>query len=260
MIKAHLPEDWRSELDGYDWHQQTIGDSAASVFRLEAAGSPTLFLKLEPAGPFAEMPAEEARLRWLATMGIRCPAVRRMETRADRNWLLMTALRGTDCASLGPHYAEITVSSVANALRQLHALDVHVCPFDHRLTTRMAHARTRALAGAVDETDFDDAHLGMTAIDLFEKLAASQPKSEDLVVTHGDACLPNMILDGEEFSGFIDCARLGVADRYQDLALAARSIAYNLGAQWAEPFFLRYGVSEPDRSKLAFYPLLDEFF
>jgi len=230
------------------------------VFRLEAAGRPTLFLKLEPTGPFAEIPAEEARLRWLAAMGIRCPDVRRMETCADRNWLVMTALRGTNCASLGPHCAEIIVSSAANALRQLHAVDVHACPFDRRLTTCIAHARTRALAGAVDETDFDDEYLGMTALDLFEKMIASQPKSEDLVVTHGDACLPNMILDGEDFSGFIDCARLGVADRYQDLALAARSIACNLGAQWVQPFFLRYGVSEPEPSKLAFYRMLDEFF
>src|SRR5262245_40639594 len=132
MMKAQLPEGWRAELDGYDWHQQTIGDSTASVFRLAASGKPTLFLKLEPARPFAEIPAEEARLRWLATMGIRCPAVRRMETCADRNWLLMTALRGTDCASLGPQYAEIIVSSVANALRHLHALDIHACPFDRR--------------------------------------------------------------------------------------------------------------------------------
>src|SRR5262249_13137589 len=135
-MKVHLPQGWQSALDGYDWHQQTIGDSAASVFRLEAAGRPTLFLKMEPPGPFAEIPAEEARLRWLTTKGIRCPAVRRIETCADRNWLLMTALRGTDCASLGPQSAEKIVSSAADALRQLHALDVRACPFDHRLTTR----------------------------------------------------------------------------------------------------------------------------
>ena len=46
-------------------------------------------------------------------------------------------------------------------------------------------------------------------------------------VVHGDYCLPNIILKEHTVSGYIDVALAGVGDRYQDLALAVRSLAYN---------------------------------
>ncbi|QCI63587.1 aminoglycoside 3'-phosphotransferase [Phreatobacter stygius] len=132
--------------------------------------------------------------------------------------------------------------------------------FDHRLDHRLAAARARMAAGLVDETDFDDERLGRPLPDLYRQLIADRPPSEMLVVTHGDACLPNLIAGETGFAGFIDCGRLGLADRYQDLALASWSITYNLGAAWVAPFFGHYGLPEPDPARLAYYRLLDEFF
>ena len=260
MKVTDLPDPWRLELEGYTWRLQTIGDLerldiSAGGFRKAVAVSQVGSLR-----PLSEIEAEAARLRWLAAMGIPCPIVKRVETHDGRDWLLMTALNGTDCTSLGRQCAEVIIECMANALHRLHGLDTNSCPFDHALARRIDDARRRVSAGVVDETDFDDEHTGMPAVHLFEKLIASKPRSEDLVVTHGDACLPNLIIDGGHVSGFIDCGRLGVADRYQDLALAARSIAFNLGVSWVEPFFVRYGINRLDPSKLAFYRLLDEFF
>lgn len=258
-FEIDLPASLRDALAGYDWDRQTIGASDAGVFRLEAAGQPVLFLKTEEVSPFAELPDEVTRLRWLGSQGIPCPEILRFETHGGHYWLLMTALPGGDLVTQEvPAVGAIAI--MAGALRRLHALDIASCPFDHRLDQRISLARRRAEAGEVDEEDFDDERAGRTAESAFEQLLATRPASEDLVVTHGDACMPNYMTADRHFAGFIDCARLGVADRHQDLALACWSITHNLGEAWVEPFLAAYGMPNADAGKLAYYRLLDEFF
>ncbi|WP_309083367.1 APH(3')-II family aminoglycoside O-phosphotransferase [Chelativorans sp.] len=253
------PSSWRDELAGYAWSRQTIGRSDAAVFRLEAEGRPTLFVKTEPVSAFGEIPDEAARLKWLGGEAIPCPAVLREAREDGRDWLLMSAIPGRDLASSPDLAPERIVEIAAEALRMLHRLAVADCPFDHRLDRRIEAARRRMEAGLVDEEDFDEERSGRAAPEVFRELLAQRPSRQELVVTHGDACLPNLLADKGRFTGFVDCSRLGVADRFQDLALASWSIWHNLGEQWVGPFLERYGA-EADLERMSFYQLLDEFF
>ncbi|WP_183853295.1 APH(3')-II family aminoglycoside O-phosphotransferase [Rhizobium sp. BK456] len=249
-----------ARLAGYRFERDTLGRSTASVFRLEGEGQPVLYLKVEAAGPFGELADEAARLDWLKTAGLPCPEVIGRESHGGRNWLLIGALPGNDLASASALTPLARVELLAAALLELHRLPITSCPFDHRREKRMAVAKARLQAGSVDETDFDETRLGKSAETLFAELETRRPGHEDLVVTHGDACLPNFIASEDGFSGYIDCSRLGVADRYQDIALACRSIASNFGEALVQPFLDRYGMPAADPVRLDYYRLLDEFF
>lgn len=67
----------------------------------------------------------------------------------------------------------------------------------------------------------------------FEQLVIARPL-ENILSWPGDTCPPNLIADEHGFTGFVGCGRLAIADRYQDLALAGRSIDRDFGGEWVE--------------------------
>lgn len=237
------------------------GMSGTGVFHLERSGQPDEYLKVAERYSKQDLPAEVSRLLWLRER-LPVPEVLYWGEHGQRQYLLMSAVPGL------PLYDETMRDQLptlmrlyADGLRQIHSIAAENCPFDMRLDVKIAQAAERVQAGLVDVDNFDPERRGRTAQSLFRELLATRPPSEDLVFTHGDYCTPNVLIDPDALrvSGFIDWNRAGIADRYTDLALAARSIDYNFGAEWIPPFFEAYGI-EPDSAKLAFYKLLDEFF
>lgn len=263
-IPLELPPGLRRALAGHAWRRQTVGQSPAEVYALEGPGGERLFLKTELSGDFAELRGEAARLEWLAGVAVPCPRILAFEEFGGRQWLLTSAVPGRNLAAPAGLPADLTAGRIveiaARALRDLHSLDVAGCPFDHRLDARIALARRRLEAGEVDDADFDEERRGRSAREVFGELLARKPLREDLVVAHGDAYLQNLMAHRGAFSGFVDCGRVGVADRCQDLALACQGIGHDLGDEWVAPFLAAYGPEAADPGKIAYYLLLDEFF
>ena len=250
-----LPLELRRALPAARWEQVTVGESGAGVWR-----STRFVLKVLARGGPETLFAERERLRWFAGR-IPVPAVAGYATDRHHEFLVVARLPGIDLSHPDAvlHAARNT-RLMALALRELHALPLMECPFDMSLAARLRDARERVARGHVDETDFDDERLGQRATDVLTELVRTRPAREDLVVTHGDACCPNFIGQGEHLTGLIDLGRAGIADRHMDLALAHRSVARNYGPEHAEALLDHYGRALVDPQKLPYYRTLDELF
>jgi kanamycin kinase len=192
------------------------------------------YIKWGPLDLEASMRDEAERMNW-ARRWIATPEVIAQEQDDTHEWLVTIALDAR--SAVDPRWAEdpeLSVRAVGEGLRALHdALPVDECPWEWSVAERLANAATR------DVVVPDDLH--------------DAPPIDRLVVCHGDACMPNTLLDDAGRPvGFVDLAALGTADRWADIAVASMSTAWNFGPGWEDTLIEAYGV-EPDRERLAYY-------
>jgi kanamycin kinase/aminoglycoside 3'-phosphotransferase-2 len=239
------------------WTRVETGRSGDEVFRRDGE-----YRKVSPTARL-----EAATLKWLASQGLPVPEV----IDVTDSWVVTREVVGRTAAEPWPRGAhQRVVDALADIAIALHHLPVEGCPFDRSLATVSPLARERADTGLVDLDDLDEERRGWSAAQLVAELDRALPEMIDrerLVVTHGDLCLPNVILDPDTVSviALVDTARLGRADRYADVALMHRSLTSNdlnpqYSGQTGERFLHRLEHDEVDDDKLAFYRLIDEFF
>ncbi|MDO4263018.1 MAG: aminoglycoside 3'-phosphotransferase [Deinococcus sp.] len=250
-----VPPAFSRILPAARWEPVTLGESGAEVWR-----SSRHVLKIQPHRHPAlpSLADERERLRWL-TGRVPVPAVLGYFADSAQEYLAVERVPGIPMSHPDAAlHAERMAGLLARALRGLHSLPARDCPFTMTLPVSLRLARERVEAGLVDESSFDPGRQGQSAVDLLVELVRHRPQSEDIVVTHGDACLPNFIVQGEYIEGLVDVGRAGLADRHADLALAVRSIRRNLGARWVDVFLDTYGRELVDNAKLEYYAALDE--
>jgi aminoglycoside 3'-phosphotransferase-2 len=254
---ANLPELF-APLRERPWTAMTIGKSEADVWRIDLGESTSVFLKRSTGHASAELSREAERLIWLTKMGFKAPRVVESLNEDTGFWLLMTAVPGQDLTHIQQDGSAVA-KAMAHGLRRLHALDPRHCPFDQSIDAHIAIAEANIIAGRVDEDDFDDAHQGWSAAEVLGWVKANRPETGEPLVTHGDLCLPNIFAEDGRFCGMVDLGRLGRADVWQDIAIAARSLRDNCGADHIPTLINAYGI-EWDEAKFRFYCALDELF
>jgi aminoglycoside 3'-phosphotransferase II len=260
-VLINLPDELKVIIGVADFQAEEIGESGTAVFRLETNNG-AYYLKMGDAHLAASLAHEKARLEWLRGK-LPVPKVRYFGQDANgQAYLLLSEMPGKmACDEYFAHDLPRLAQSLVRGLRLLHNLDITNCPFDERLAIQLERARSHVEAGLVDADDFDDERMGKTAQEVLGELLALPRPPETLVFTHGDFCLPNVLLNPQtwEVSGFIDLGRAGVGDVYRDLALGVRSFDFNWSNAVIPIIFEEYGTP-PDYARIEYYKLLDEFF
>ena len=238
-MRSKLPYRLAPLVAGYEWHEVHVGRSSARVYRLTQAAGATRYLKIAPRAVGRSLRDEAQRLRWLRHR-LPVPEVLAYHVDSATEYLLLSALARRD-ASESPQGVDLheLVAELAECLCRIHGVGTDACPFDVRLDAQIAAAARRLREILIDENDFDPARRGRTAEDLYDELLATRPATEDLVFTHGDYCVPNVIVHDGAISGFVDWSAADIGDRYRDIALAIRSLTENFGAASVQPFIER---------------------
>ncbi|MFF1818230.1 phosphotransferase [Kribbella sp. NPDC058245] len=239
---------------GDGWDMVDGGESDTSVYRRG-----TEFAKCCAPSGVAELEGERDRIAWLAATGMPGATVVDWLESDDGACLVTSTVPGVAGIDL-PSWGWLgAMETLGRTLREFHAL--RDCPFERPLASVIASARDVVRRGAVNPEFLTDEWRSASPESLLDQVVAESTYVEsvtELVVCHGDACLPNVFFDPLTLrvTGFIDVGRLGIADRYSDLALTTIQL-YDEWSVDPGPFLTAYGLTEPDRRRLEFYRLLD---
>jgi kanamycin kinase/aminoglycoside 3'-phosphotransferase-3 len=260
-----LPDSITKQIAGLSWDCDDIGMSDSTIRLFDK-----MVLKIEKTSRSSEH--ERRLLEWLDGK-LPVPKIIEADTQDGYSFLLMTRLPGEMACSDGSlQNMDDTVKALANGLKMLWEVDITNCPCLNNVPEKLIQARFNIDNNLVDMDDFNPETFTTEGFkdvpDLFDYLDRNRP-IEDLVFSHGDFCLPNVFVSGNDVTGFIDWGNGGIADRWQDIALCVRSLHHNCteDALYDENEYLRYkgllfqelGI-EPNEEKIRYFILLDELF
>lgn len=199
---------------------------------------------------------ESKRMVWAAPY-LPVPEVVALAESDEATVLLTQALPGHDATHPASRRdLPALVRALGRGLRSFHdAVGEEWCPFRFDLARALAHVEGRVATEDIEPSGFHEEHAHLSPAAALAELEAIAPADEDLVVCHGDACPPNMVLQEGRVTGYVDLGELGAADRWWDIAVGAWSVTWNFGAELEPLFYESYGIA-PDPAHVRFFRLL----
>lgn len=257
-----IPEKIRAKMPDGAFSVDDVGCSDAQVMLFDDC-----VLKIEKE---CNVSINEATMMQWLNEKLAVPKVIETANEDGYRYLLMSRIHGKYlCDSAILDDQELLAELVADGLRQLWAVDVKDCPTDRTLNAKFREIEdglckgTITLDNACQEETYAPGGFASPA-QLFDWLVKHRP-AEELVLSHGDYCLPNIFCDGTRVTGIIDLGYAGVADKWVDIEKGLWSMWANTTGVFGgkKRAFDRHKLfkslkMEPDEERLRYYSLLSE--
>ncbi|WP_285107197.1 phosphotransferase [Promicromonospora sp. MEB111] len=236
---------WRNEYGGLT---ARLEDPRRETGPTSDTAGRSAYLKWVPRASACPDPFAEAdRLTWAGSFTA-VPRVLAVGRDPHGSWLLTETVEvggALATSAIEPRWralAKRSAIAVGLGLRRFHdALPTDTCPF-----VRTAELRVAALTTTT----------GAASRAPIATTLGSPPPVDRLVVCHGDATVPNTLLDrGGRFAAHVDVGDLGVADRWSDIAVTTRSVTRRYGPGLEPLVLAAYGVA-PDPERTTYYRAL----
>lgn len=212
---------------------------------------------------------EHQMLRWLGGR-LAVPKIIEEDFIDGMRYLLMSRIPGRYLCDASILDNQILLADLlAEGLCQMWSVDVSHCPTNRTLDQKFIEIEAGIRRGTIsldsarqEETYGPGGYTSPAA--LFDWLIKNRPE-EELVLSHGDYCLPNIFSDGKVLTGFIDLGYAGVADKWVDIEKSLWSMWANTTGQFGgkkrqfdrSMLFSALNM-QPDEDKLRYYSLLSE--
>jgi len=236
-LSTRLPNELAEKLRGYSFSKHPYDETGAAIYVLKHQTEPRLYLKIR-SEQTDRLSSEYQMLKWI-NQRVPTPEPLYYSREGTTEYLLTTEVKGNPTYQVESTEHETAVRVLAETLRKIHSLDTRGCPAKHRIDDWIMFLRGKG----VDVS-----------------LLGDWRPEENLCFTHGDYCLPNIIVHGDRLSGIIDWDYGGLSDPYADFVSCTWSIRYNFKGEsetLIPLFFETYDLAVDDE-KLGFYRRLNE--
>ena len=259
-----IPNNIQNLIKGKSYEVDDIGKSGSQIMIFD-----DMVLKIVKYR--AENDSSVEMMRWLEGK-IPAPQVIVFEEDDSYSYLLMSRVMGKiACDKYYLERPKELVPLLSKSVKMLQSIDITDCPVIKDMDRELKKAAYRVENGLVDISDAEPDTFGENGRfkdpeELLSWLKENRPSYEP-VLSHGDLCLPNILIENGDISGFIDMGNCGIADKWEDIAMLYRSLRNNFDGTYGkvypgldlDSFFEELGI-EPDREKIDYYILLDELF
>ena len=260
----YIPKKIKEIIGDVALNKDTVGMSNSSVFVLE-----NMVLKAQSED--FEAKNEVKILSWLRGK-LPVPDIIEHISENGCSYILMSKCQGKmACDDEYMKKPMLQARLLAETLNQLWSVNISICPCNWQLERKLLIASQNVENGSVDLDNTQPDTFGPGGFKdpehLLYWLMDNQP-TEELVLSHGDFCLPNIYFNDNTVSGLIDLGKCGIADKWTDIALCYRSLSNNFSGMYHgrsysgfEPEMLFDGLGiRPDYERIRYYILLDELF
>lgn len=232
---GEIPEIFRKYFEGASIFDSSCSRVAKVWFFDKGPG---FYLKKAPAGSLQK---EAAMAGFFHEKGLGAEVLAYEQSESD--WLLTRRVPGEDCTwQVYRDAPERLCDTTAHLLRMLHETDFSGCPVPDRTGDYLATARRNFENNIYDKDLFPDNWGYRTPEEAWQVVEQTGQLLKTDTLLHGDYCLPNIMLENWQFTGFIDLDTAGVGDRHVDLFWGIWSLQFNLKTdRYRERFLDAYG-------------------
>ena len=235
-------------LKDYIWTEISIGCSNTFVYKLEKDGE-VLFLKVGEVGVLSS----EYKMFDLLKNYIKIPSVVKYY-KDEYEVIVTTEMKGKmSCDDELFEYEDIVLDCIVEAINQIQNVKIdenlknnlEIFDLDKEIKIIKQKIKLKEITKIPDKKVFDK---------VVKYLEENKPTGE-LYFSHGDVSLPNVFIDNNKFSGFIDIGNAGIRQKWYDITDAYVSVRRNFEKQeTADNFLYKLGII--DKKNVEYYEML----